>query len=325
MTSKKSIVNPSETERGKPKTGLILPLEISISNHRGDILTDYRDSILGQHLKIVSSVIDALQRAIVCGCYLMDVKAVLPHGELAKWRQANFAENTGFSERTSQRYMKTASQFAKFLASRGLGGLEECKENPRLLLERVQAFHAENTKETPATAGKNKCQPFDPDEWSVPTNVIESVRRVLGPIECDPSASNEGDSLAEIQYTKSEDGLADSNPWPGTVWLNSGHACDCTPWCLKALRELESGGLSEAILCLPESAPRLVPQLLRYPIAISLSPLVVTFGTGSTSSQKALPTCSIFVYLAAKPKTELFAKAFNEIAAVFSPVIPGTK
>ena len=83
--------------------------------------------------------------------------------------------------------------------------------------------------------------------------------------------------------------------------------------------------MSEAILCLPESAIRLVPQLLRFPIAISFSPLVVVISNGSTSSEKALPTCSTFVYLAAKPKTELFATAFREIAAVFAPVAPDMK
>ena len=80
MSSKKSQVNAPGTEHRKSETSLILPGEVIVSNHRGDILTDYRDSILGQHLKIVSSVIDALQRAIVCGCYLLDVKAILPHG-----------------------------------------------------------------------------------------------------------------------------------------------------------------------------------------------------------------------------------------------------
>ena len=321
MSSKKSQGNAPGTEHRKSETSLILPGEVIVSNHRGDILTDYRDSILGQHLKIVSSVIDALQRAIVCGCYLLDVKAILPHGALTNWRQANFAENTGFSERTSQRYMKTALQFSKFLAARELGGLEECKENPRLLLECVQAFHEENSREAVA----RKREPMDCNDWPVPVNVLEAVRQVLGDIECDPCALTDGDPLAEIQYTKKEDGLADSNPWPGTVLINPGHACDCTPWCLKALRELDSGNLSEAILCLPESTLRLVPQLLRYPIAISLSPLVVTFSNGDTSSQKALPTCSTFVYLAAKPKTELFATAFREIAAVFAPVAPDMK
>ncbi len=321
MSSRKSQGNAPATEQSKSDTSLILPGEVVVSNHRGDILTDYRDSILGQHLKIVSSVIDALQRAIVCGCYLLDVKAILPHGELTKWRQANFAENTGFSERTSQRYMKTALQFAKFLAARELGGLEQCKENPRLLLEYAQAFHEENTTESPV--GKRKLA--DPDKWRAPKKLIEAVLLVLRHLECDPCSLEEGESLAEIQYTKKEDGLADANSWPGTVWINPGHACDSTPWCLKALRELESGNLSEAILCLPESTLRLVPQLLRYPIAISLSPLVVTFSDGNTSLQKALPTCSTFVYLAAKPNTELFATAFKEIAAVFSPVVPSPK
>ena len=316
MSSKKSQSNLPATEHGKSKTSQILPGEVFVSNHLDEILNAYRDSILGQHLKIVSSVIDALQRAIVCGSFLLEVNKLLSHGERTKWIQDNFAENTGLSQRTAQRYMKTALQFAKFLAARELGGLDECKGNPRLLLECAQAFHEENSRE----AVTRKREPVDSNDWHVPVNVLEAVRLVLGDIECDPCASVDGDPLAEIQYTRKEDGLADSNSWPGTVWINRGHECDNTPWCVKALRELESGNLSEAILCLPESILNLIPQLLRFPIAVSLSPLIVTVTNGSKTTQKPLPTRSLFIYVTNAPKAELFATAFRDIAVVFAPV-----
>ena len=95
---------------------------------------------------------------------------------------------------------------------------------------------------------------------------------------------------------------------------------DLTPWCVKALRELASGNLSEAIVWLPESAVNLVPELLRFPIAVTSSPLVVSLATSRGTVQKPLPTRSLFVYLTGNPTVELFAKAFRDIAVAFAPV-----
>ena len=129
---------------------------------------------------------------------------------------------------------------------------------------------------------------------------------------------------SEIQYTKNEDGL--SQPWPGTAWVAPGQSGgDIKLWCLKALSELKNGNLTDAILCLPETALRQVPELYRYPIAISFSPMDVNDSAGSKIRHKRLPTCNTFVYLSKTPKTELFAAAFKEIAAVFKPVMPDTQ
>ncbi len=319
MASKKAQDNAPGTEQGKSETSLILPSEVVVTNHRGDILTDYRDSILGQHLKIVSSVIDALQRAVVCGSYLNDVKSIVPHGDFTSWIRDNFAAETGFSERTAQRYMKTAHSFSKFVSASGQNKLEDCLSNPRLLLERVREYHDQCGQDS-----KTQKATVDPNQWQSPELVIQAVRQVLGGIECDPCASDDGPTLAEIEYRHQDDGL--SQPWPGTGWVAPGHTdIDFTQWCKKALSELEAGNLSEAILCVPETELRLVPEMYRYPIAISYLPLTVSYTTDSKSLQKTLPTCSTFVYLSAAPRTEQFASAFREIAAVFQPVMAEKK
>ena len=320
MASKKSLNNASVNQHSGIQPGSILPSEISIRNPRASHLSSYRETILEMHLETVRSVLDGLQRAIVCGCYLLDVKAILPHGSFTTWIQENFAASTGLSERSAQRYMKSAQGFAKFLHSRGHGSIDESISNTRLLLERVQEYHEDGSRETAA----EKSVPIDPNDWLTPTSVAAAVVQVLGSLDCDPCATETGPSLAEIQYTKKEDGLA--QPWPGAVWVAPGHSgIDFTPWCHKALGELKSGNLTEAILCLPEATLRQVPELYRYPIAISFSPLVVTYSASSNCTQKTLPTCSTFVYLTTSPRTELFATAFKEIAAVFSPVTPGMK
>ena len=284
---------------------------------RENVLAQYRDGILNLHQQIIASEIDRLGRHIACGWMLTDVSAMIPHGGWKKWLRENFSASTGLSERTAQRYMRAATDYRRFLVDFGYASLDDVATQTQLNLEYIQEFHANASGDS---AG-NKKEPVGPNDWLTPSHVIEAVRGVLGAIECDPcAASSETASLAEIQYSKNEDGLADANPWPGTVWIAPGHMGDLTPWCVKALRELASGNLSEAIVWLPESAVNLVPELLRFPIAVTSSPLVVSLATSRGTVQKPLPTRSLFVYLTGNPTVELFAKAFRDIAVAFAPV-----
>lgn len=319
MSKKQSPGNVSVEETITSEQNQILPSEIRIRNPRSSQLESYREAILEMHLQIVRSIFDGLQRAVVCGSYLNDVKSIVPHGDFTSWIRDNFAAETGFSERTAQRYMKTAHSFSKFVSADGQSRLEDCLSNPRLLLERVREYHDHCSQDS-----KTQKATVDPNQWQSPELVIQAVRQVLGGIECDPCASDDGPPVAEIQYRLQDDGL--NQPWPGTAWIAPGHTdIDFSQWCKKALSELEAGNLSEAILCLPESELRLVPEMYRYPIAISYLPLTVSYVSGSKSLQKTLPTCSTFVYLSAAPRTEQFASAFREIAAVFQPVMAEKK
>lgn len=315
MSSRKLQRTGSEPNEG---TGSQLtPFQDATSNMlRNEILEKYENAIRQLQAQITTTTMDVLRRQLACGCMLLDVSAMVPHGGWKKWLRDHFEASTGLSERSAQRYMKSALAFRKMLVARGYVSEEDATEQPQLRLEYVEEFHESTQKGMQSL----QSQPADPNAWRAPEIVIEGVCQVLGAIECDPCALAEGDSLAEIEYTKKEDGLADANPWPGTVWVNPGHACDCTPWCIKALTELDSGNLSEAILCLPESMLNLVPQLLRFPIAVSLSPLTVTVTNGRKTMQKALPTRSLFIYVTNAPKTELFASAFRDIGVVFARV-----
>ena len=58
------------------------------------------------------------------------------------------------------------------------------------------------------------------NEWYTPADIIESARKAMGGIDCDPASSslaNEAVKAAEF-FTKDDDGL--SKKWHGNVWLN---------------------------------------------------------------------------------------------------------
>lgn len=62
------------------------------------------------------------------------------------------------------------------------------------------------------------------NEWYTPSEFIESARKVMGGIDCDPASSKIANKTvkAEIYYTAQEDGLLQI--WGKNVWLNPPYA-----------------------------------------------------------------------------------------------------
>lgn len=317
MTAKK-IIRPDESANVNSlhDGSLIRQNEIPTLSMKEEMLEKCRDQILRMQKEIEFRLGDLLRWQVAIGSMLLDVKAMTSHGRWRRWLKENFEANTKLCERTAQRYMQTASGFRKFLIDRGYVTDENCGEQLHLNLEYLSEFQVLSQKDD-ATVGNKSA---DPNDWASPPAVIQAVKTVLGNIDCATCTSlNNTASFAEIHYTTRENGLADENSWPGTVWVNPGHTGDCVPWCLKALREFENGNLSDAILCLPVSLHTAVPALLRFPFAVTHTPLMVTdFHKGK---QKQLPANSIFVYVSAAPNFQQFATAFRDIAVAFAPLV----
>ena len=86
-------------------------------------------------------------------------------------------------------------------------------------------------------------------EWYTPVQYIDSARRVMGSIDCDPCSSvlAQETVLAETFYTIDNDGL--SLPWHGTVWMNPPYAARIiSPFVDKLLGHLSNGDVTQAIM-----------------------------------------------------------------------------
>lgn len=314
MSHRKSKSQVSDTHSQQ----LIVPPGTSSGKYRAEILCQYRDAILASHHEFVVTAMEGLRRAISCGEMLADIKALLPHGQWKRWLRENFEANTGLSERTAQRYIKTCSAWKSFLKSRGVefsgSGSEIGGQHP----EYLQEFQSGQAVATPCN---RLTKSIETNDWLTPDDVLSAVRTVLRSIDCDPCAAPADwtVSLAEIEYSEAEDGLSADNNWPGTAWIAPGHLGDLTAWCHKAEQQLQTGHLTEAILCLPETMNNLPRAILQYPVAISLAPMEVEYFSDGAIHRKTLTCRAMFVLMSAKPDVECFAAAFRDIAVVFRP------
>lgn len=94
------------------------------------------------------------------------------------------------------------------------------------------------------------------DEWSTPKELIDRARAAMGSIDCDPASCgpyNKRWIHAAVYYTKDRNGLLDSAPWNGNVWLNPpyGRGDESAGRFIEKLRhQYENGITTQAITCL---------------------------------------------------------------------------
>ena len=282
-------------------------------------LSKLRKQVLKYHLKVSSLALQTIRSAILCGMLLLRVKNLLPHGGFRSWVEESFEAETGLGLRTAQRYMNEARNFIDFANGRD----HICETDDELQSHIDSPLLAEYDEQRKQSSLRGVAVKPDPNEWESPPEIIQAVRHVLGDIDCDPCAlSTLNVTFAELNLTAEQDGLAGENPWPDSAWVCPGHDADIDPWYTKARSEMIVGNLKQAILCFPESALILPDDLLRHPVAITPTPLTVTFHHDGIKTQKPLSTRSLFVYLTTgAADIEKFAEAFRDIAVVFAPVV----
>jgi phage N-6-adenine-methyltransferase len=58
------------------------------------------------------------------------------------------------------------------------------------------------------------------NNWGTPTHFIESARKVMGSIDCDPASNDAAQKVVQagVYYTEETNGL--DKIWEGNVWLN---------------------------------------------------------------------------------------------------------
>ena len=87
------------------------------------------------------------------------------------------------------------------------------------------------------------------NEWYTPADIIESARKAMGGIDCDPASSplaNETVKASEF-FTKEDDGL--SKEWRGNIWMNPPYAQPLIAQFAEAVAsKYEAGEFEQAII-----------------------------------------------------------------------------
>lgn len=88
------------------------------------------------------------------------------------------------------------------------------------------------------------------DEWFTPPEYIESARRVLGAIQCDPASSDAAQRTVQAHhyYTKDNDSLLPENTWHGSVWMNPPYSRIIKKFVSKLVSEYNQGRVTDAIV-----------------------------------------------------------------------------
>ncbi|QDT52796.1 hypothetical protein Pan44_08080 [Caulifigura coniformis] len=296
------------------------PAEIMIpaaqaDNPDVDWLHDRSLQIRKHHRLCLGRTLESDLHAIASGFGFCEVRPYYPRS-FNKWIKTTFRGEFGLSVRTAQRYMAKYEAFVAFLKEHGhphdAAAMQELLNSPKEFRRLCAEFF-----QTP-----NKIARRDANEWLTSATVIDAMVRILEGIECDPCSHSSPNAprIAEVNYAKEDDGLAESTEWPGTAWVAAGHTKRSAPWCRKALSELHAGHLKAAVLCLPLNGEALPTEMFQYPIAISKAPLTVGYFEGEQIVPSVLPKHSLFVYLAEKPDVDRFSTEIRDTAVAFAPV-----
>ena len=122
---------------------------------------------------------------------------------------------------------------------------EEVKERPLAPPPEPPLPTAEDIQRAKAHVSHNSGE----NEWYTPVGIIDSARRVMGKIDCDPASSELANKTvgASVFYTKEQDGL--SHVWEGMVWLNPPYAQPLIAQFAEAVSsKYESGEIDSAIV-----------------------------------------------------------------------------
>jgi len=306
-----------------------LPITTEVAGPRKEKF-DYRKAILARHRKCLNkSEFDKLVEKILCGEMCFDARNDIGHGQWLQWIDENFEASTGFGRRTAQRYIDAFEMFQESVRQEIQRHDSGTTAAPLTEEQRLHAYCKKVLADRQAArkekAEKKKAEKREAKKHSNESitlaYVIDAVILVLKAIDLDPCAhsSQIPAAIGELNYKRSDDGLVDENSWPGTSYIWPGHLGDQSAWAEKALRELNSGVLTESILCLSADSPNLPEGLFHYPIAMTREPLAVGYLEDGVIVPRTLPVRSLFFYLSSHPDLDRFAAAFSNFAVVFAP------
>ena len=188
--------------------------------------------------------IEKLHRVRLTGVYLQEFKKKCSYGEFE-----NQLEQAGIGVRSAQNYMVIAKNWEIVEAKTHLVALLTEDNQPSIGLN----WALEAVKNEKKSL-KSAAPPKDPDSWRTPNTreqpIVDLVKQALGGnIWLDPCSDSSAKVPASVRYFKDDDGLAESNAWTRTVFVNPPFS-DPSPWVEKCCLSIARGNVSAAIMLL---------------------------------------------------------------------------
>ena len=188
--------------------------------------------------------LEKLHRVRLTGVYLQEFKKKCSYGEFE-----NQLEQAGIGVRSAQNYMVIAKNWEIVEAKTHLVALLTEDNQPSIGLN----WALEAVKNEKKSL-KSAAPPKDPDSWRTPNTreqpIVDLVKQALGGnIWLDPCSDSSAKVPASVRYFKDDDGLAESNAWTRTVFVNPPFS-DPSPWVEKCCLSIARGNVSAAIMLL---------------------------------------------------------------------------
>lgn len=166
------------------------------------------------------------------------------------------------------------------------------------------------------------------DEWYTPEYLVDLVRSVLGRIDTDPATSfavNLKFIKAPIFYTKHTNGLDQTRPWSGNVFLNPPYGRgegSASEFIFRLCNEIKAGNVNQAITCLNVASTTAKWFYTQIPSIVSAHCIVngrPNFIPPDGKSQRSSPNKGIVLsYFGGA--TYLFAKRCEAYGQILRPV-----
>lgn len=297
-------------------------------------LSRIADEIRKEDKKVQEGLQYSLKHAVMAGQLLNQCKKHIGHGGWLEWFESS---QFSFSERTAQRYMCIYTRWKEIAAKIGTDGnptsladltfsdaltlLNRNPPQPRRISNKPGASTA--SKNSSASNLERQCEegasePFvrqggmRSDLWRTPEVILQAVQLSLHSIDLDPAANSERSINAARHYTVAEDGLANSNPWFGRVFLNPPvvpHIAD--QFVIRLVDEFLAKNIDEAILVVPaDTDQKWFRRLAKFPR--------VFVDRASTGDIPGMPDPFVAVHLG--KSSERFFAAFQPLGDAYIAV-----
>ena len=268
--------------------------------------------------------------AMSTGEKLLEVKALLPHGEFLKWIDSELTPSCNLSRRSAQRYMQLSDRRQELVdrirsaysvepdreltleEAEGVLATLRMKDAHSLLPPRKKDRNTAKSMESAKTPPANfDSEPHEYDRSILtPEDILEAATSFLGRIDLDPCAESsvKPSVPAANHYTQAEDGLSDNNPWRGRVFIHPPNDDSIERWLVRATGEFVTESIDEALLLLPDSGAACLRTVDTYP-RVYVRRL----------SKQSLPYPCLVVGLIRPVRLADFHAGFSKLGSLFVP------